>query len=550
MKQRRCNYHPFIDGYIDDNRNGKIKASKEILQAMDYIEFKLDSQYLFIDAAKIETAVQKMEEYFEMKLLDWELFVTALIHCYDSSKDTVIFDEFLLVMGRGNGKNGFISPIIWYLTTHFHGVRGYNVDIIANNEDQAKTSFEDVWEMLELKWSKLKKFFYKTKEKIVMKKTNSYIKYNTSNARTKDGKRSACLVFDEIHEYENYDAIKVFTSGFGKRKHSRTFYITTNGYVRGGVLDDYLEIAKDVLDGTIKDLGMLPLIYKIDSKEEAENPEMWEKANPSLKYFPDLKKEMEKDFIKMKYQPNKAQDFMTKRMNFPAQNNFTVVAPWEKILATNQEIPWEELEGLSCIGAIDYARITDFASVGLLFKYLGKRYWIEHTFVCHKSLEVQSRPIKFPVQEAVDKGLITIIYKDSIGAEDIAIWFLEMAKKYNIKDIVADSYRFSLLESKFNELGLPISQVRSGPITHGKVAPLIESIFSEETLVFGDNMTMRWYVNNTYTQVDAKGNTTYLKIEPQTRKTDGFFALIHALTKDSELSEMQQDIQTFDVILF
>lgn len=48
---------------MDDNRNGQIKASKEILQAMDYIEFKLDSQYLFIDAAKIETVVQKMEVF-------------------------------------------------------------------------------------------------------------------------------------------------------------------------------------------------------------------------------------------------------------------------------------------------------------------------------------------------------------------------------------------------------------------------------------------------------------------------------------------------------
>ena len=27
----------------------------------------------------------------------------------------------------------------------------------------------------------------------------------------------------EIHEYENYDMISVFTSGFGKRKHSRIF---------------------------------------------------------------------------------------------------------------------------------------------------------------------------------------------------------------------------------------------------------------------------------------------------------------------------------------
>ena len=48
-------------------------------------------------------------------------------------------------------------------------------------------------------------------------------------------------------------------------------------------------------------------------------------------------------------------------------------------------------------------------------------------------------------------------------------------------------------------------------------------MFANEDFIFGDNPTMRWYVNNCYQQLDAKGNTTYLKIEPQTRKTDGFF---------------------------
>ena len=42
---------------------------------------------------------------------------------------------------------------------------------------------------------------------------------------------------------------------------------------------------------------------------------------------------------------------------------------------------------------------------------------------------------------------------------------------------------------------------------------------------------MRWAVNNTYIEVDAKGNTTYHKIEPKRRTT--FMALVHALTKDS-----------------
>jgi phage terminase large subunit-like protein len=550
MQKRRRNYHPYIDNYIDGVRSGKIPACKELKQAMDYIEDKLDHPDVIIRADMIEKAVELIERYFEITLLNWQLFILALVHCYYHSTDMVVFDEFLIMMGRGNGKNGFISPIAWYLTTHYHGVKGYNIDIIANSEDQAETSFKDVYNVLERTWKKSKKFFYKTKQQIINLRTNSYIKYNTSNAKTKDGKRTACLIFDEIHEYEDWEMIKVFTSGFGKKKHSRTFYITTNGYVRGGVLDEQLDLAKRVLSGEIKDLGFLPLLYKLDDKEEVNDPANWVKANPSLPYFPLLQKELNRVFTKMKYQPHLAIDFMTKRMNMPAQDNFTVVAPWEKILATNQPIPYDALEGMQCLGAIDYARTTDFASCGLLFKYQGKRYWIEHTFVCHLALEIESRPIKFPVQEMVDRGLITIINRPNISAADIAGWFLEQAKNYHIIDIACDSYRASLLESEFTQKGLPLTEVRSGPITHAKVAPLIEQIFAEETLVFGDNPTMRWYTNNVCQEMDKKGNITYLKIEPKTRKTDGFFALLHALSKDAELEEPQEDVLSLDVYTY
>ena len=166
MKQRKRNYHPYIDGYMDDIRSGRIESSKELKQAMDYIEFKLDDPDVFIDTEKTEKAVELIERVFEFRRVNWELFVIALIHGYYESLDMVVFDEILLVIGRGNGKNGFISPLIWYLTTHYHGVKGYNVDIVANAEDQAKTSFEDVYDMLERTWSKSKRFFYKTKEQI------------------------------------------------------------------------------------------------------------------------------------------------------------------------------------------------------------------------------------------------------------------------------------------------------------------------------------------------------------------------------------------------
>lgn len=531
---KRCKY---IWSYYRSVSDGEIPASKELKLAMEYIESKLKDEDVFIDLEKIEKAIELIEKYFKFKLLDWELFIIALMHCYYRSNDTVVFDEFLIVMGRGNGKNGFISGVSWYLTTHYHGVEGYNVDIIANSEDQAKTSFDDVYNMLEDTWDKSKKFFYKSKQAITNLKTRSYIKYNTSNARTKDGKRSACLIFDEIHEYENYDSIKVFTSGFGKRKHSRTFYITTDGYVRDGVLDEQLELADRVLNGEIKNIGLVPLIYKIDKKEEANDPKCWIKANPSLPSFPELRKEMEKVYEKMKHQAHMAVDFFTKRMNLPAQDNYTIAVPWDKIVAASrEEIPFDKLAGMECIGGIDYAQITDFASVGLLFKLDGVRYYHEHTFVCHKALNIESRKIKFPVMEMAERGLVTIVREDSITPEIIAKWFLEQQSKYTIKNIYGDSYRITLLKSAFNDYGLPLEEVRSGPISHAKVAPLVESLFAEEKIIYGDNPTMRWYINNTCQEIDKKGNITYKKIEPKTRKTDGFFGLIHVLLNDDQLN--------------
>lgn len=533
-------YHKYIDLYMADVRSGKVKAGKRLVKVMDYVERKLNSDDIFIDIEMIDEAKRVIEKYFDMTLLDWQLFILALIHVYTKDKAAVVFDEFLIVMGRGNGKNGFISPIIWYLISHLHGVKGYNVDLIANNEDQAKTSFQDVHQMLENNWGRMKKGFHKTKMQITSKLTKSYIRYNTSNARTKDGKRSACLVFDEIHEYEDYKSIDVFKSGFGKRKHSRVFYITTNGYVRNGVLDKELEKSDDILSGKITELGFLPLIWELDDEKEAEQEELWEKANPSINYFPDLKREAKKQWINAKYQPSTAVEFYTKRMNLPKEDAYTVIAKWDKILATNRPIPYEELEGLEAVGGVDYASINDFASCGLLFKHKGNRYWLEHTFVNQKALKIESREIKFPVEEMVDKGLITIVKDETIRPETISEWFIEQSKKYGIKNIAADLHRATYLKQEFDDVGLPLEIVRSGPITHSKLSPLVDSIFSEETLIWDDNPTMNWYTNNSYKEFDKKGNVSYKKIEPQTRKTDGFHALVHALSLDDQLEEYSE----------
>ena len=62
----------------------------------------------------------------------------------------------------------------------------------------------------------------------------------------------------------------------------------------------------------------------------------------------------------------------------------------------------------------------------------------------------------------------------------------------------------------------------------GIIAPTIEKLFSEHRIDYGDSAIMRWYTQNTGTQVDKYGNTQFIKIEPKLRKNDGFMAYVVA----------------------
>jgi phage terminase large subunit-like protein len=540
---RRCNYHPYIDSYTDGVYSGEIIPSDEIILAMDIVGEKLDDPRVFIDNDKIEKAVELTERYFEIKLFDWELFLFALIHCYYDN-DTVVFDEFIIMMGRGNGKNGFISPVAWYLTTHYHGIKEYNIDIIANSEDQAETSFTDIYNVLESKWAKLKKFFYKSKEYIKNLKTGSVIKYHTSNAKTKDGKRSACLIFDEIHEYLNYSMINVFTSGFGKRKHSRVFKITTNGHVRDGVLDKELRICYDILRGNIKNSKTLPLLYRVNSEEEVLNPKMWHKANPSLKYLPVLQDTMEKEFAKMEYDLEIKSEFYTKRMNWPLSNMEVAVTDYDKnIVPTNKPLP--DMTGWSCTVGIDYAKINDWASVNFHFRKGEQRYDINHSWLCLKSADLKR--LNVPWEEWDRVNYITLVDDVEIHPRLLCEYIAAMAQKYYIKKIAVDNNRYALVAAELRKIGFDANENKNVKLVRPndiyKVQTVVDSCFTRHLFTWGDYPPLRWAVNNTKLLSAGKktaeetGNFYYAKIEPKSRKNDPFMALVHSVVIEEELPE-------------
>lgn len=209
-------YHPYIDEYMRMVENEEIQSCKEQKQLMEFLRWKLDQPGVVIDADAIEKSVEKPAPYFSFSLFAWQRFCNAFFYGVRYDDGRLMFDRYLLLLGRGAGKNGYISYDCFYMLSGHHGIKNYDIDIVATSEDQAKTSFEDVLNILETpKFAKkLKKVFYKSKKLIKHYKTKSKFEFNTSNARTKDGKRSGTVIFDELHEYEDYSNIKSFYIGF------------------------------------------------------------------------------------------------------------------------------------------------------------------------------------------------------------------------------------------------------------------------------------------------------------------------------------------------
>ncbi|MCL42455.1 terminase large subunit, partial [Listeria monocytogenes] len=90
-------------------------------------------------------------------------------------------------------------------------------------------------------------------------------KFQTSNAKTKDGGREGCVIYDETHEYEDRQIIDVFSGGLGKVANPREFFIGTNGFVRAGFYDKLEERSKAILSGENLNDRMFPFICKLDN---------------------------------------------------------------------------------------------------------------------------------------------------------------------------------------------------------------------------------------------------------------------------------------------
>ncbi|HLR43391.1 MAG TPA: terminase large subunit [Pseudogracilibacillus sp.] len=547
-------HNKYVDNYIQKWKSGKIILNKKRIQLINLIEKHIlprDDLYYF-DDEQINNYIEFSETwYFELD--EWETFIAPFIFLFYKEDDEHVFDEFVINMGRGGGKNGFISTLANYFISDLHGIDYYDVSIVANSEKQAKTSFQECFRTIKKKGNEvLEEEFEAYKSSITSYSTQSVFEYKTSNASSQDGGREGAVIYDEYHEMEDSDIVDVFSGGLGKVDYPRQFFIGTKGFVRDGYFDIKYRECEDILNGLEEFKGIFPYICELDDIKEMDDPSNWAKANPALqeplnKRGRRLFNEVMKRYKRLARNPSGYNAFVTKRMNFLVDNVENSVASYEEIKATDR--PFFELTSRP-IGSLDFGSVRDFSACGLLFKKGDEFAFKTFSFAIKNFCDVHygysnsandfGTEKKAPIRKWEEQGLMKVIDEPSLNPMHIVNWFIKMREKYGVEKIIADNYKLDILRPLLEAEGFEVEAIRRPTSIHPLLAPRVEDGFANHRFIFGDNPLMRWYTNNVYVK-DTQAGKQFLKKEETKRKTDGFQAFIHALYRANELEETNVD---------
>lgn len=503
-----------------------------------HIRHCFETEDLRVDTEQLRHYLGLARYFSYERLFPWQECLTALWNCTYTAEGRPRWKTLFCMVGRGAGKDGYIAFDSMCSTSPYNPVSRYNVDICANNEEQAMTPVNDLVSALETpaNQKKLNRFYFHTKELVQGRANRGVIKGRTNNPKGRDGMRSGKVIFNEVHQFENYNNIKVFVTGQGKVAQPRVGIFTSNGEVSDGPLDDYLARARRILFEGEPDHGFLPFVCCLKEREQVHDPENWYMANPSLAFLPELLQETADEYRDWLEHPEQNGDFLTKRMGLRAGFQEISVTDYEKVLKTNKPLP--DLRGWTCTVGLDYAELNDWAAINLHFRRGADRFDINHAWLCLRSKTLPR--VRAPWREWAEAGKITVVDDVSINPDLLAAYIRDAAGKYNVRALAMDHFRWTLVSESMRAIGFDaadknrVKLVRPSDIM--QVEPVIQECFDRELFYWDDMPQLRWAVNNTKRVRSSRkqgvdtGNFIYAKIEAKSRKTDPFMALVASMT--------------------
>lgn len=488
--------------------------------------------YVF-DEKKAQRPVRFIEKYLKQSKGVWngkplklelfqKAFIEALFGFVDKETGLRKYRKAILFVARKNGKSVLASAIGIYMTmADYEG--GAEVYSVATKKEQSKIVWEEAKKMIR-KSPILSKRFRCLIGGIYFDENDSSFRALASDSNSLDGLNAHLVIADEVHAWKDKNLLDVMQDSQSARLQPMLLETSTMGTIRQNVFDIEYDYASQVIDGTIEDEVLLPIIYELDEEKEWLNEECWFKANPALGSIKSLKSIREK-VERAKANPIELVNLLCKDFNV-RQNT---INSWLTFDDLNNEEIYNEWKDCYCIGGVDLSSTTDLTCATLLGVVKGKIRVKQMYFLPTNSLEKKVIEDKIPYDKWCKNGLLRLSGDSKIDYKDVTKWFLEQVNDYDLRPLWVgyDSWNANYWKIDMEENGFDMVEVRQGFKTESAPLKQMKADLIDKKINYNNNPITKWNLSNVVVKVDDNENIMLSK-EKARQRIDGVASLMDA----------------------
>ena len=543
MNKDKTNYIHEYNEWIKKNPNKVNKKIKKIYTLLEErtktqqkVSFfnngeQIEHTYTF-DIEKANRPIEFIERFLKQSKGKWngkplklelfqKAFIEALFGFVDESGKRK-YKKSIFFVARKNGKSVLDSALaIYMLVADKEG--GAEIYSVATKREQAKIVWEEAKRMIK-KSPELSRRIRSLIGGIYFDEKDSYFRALASDSNSLDGLNSHFVIADEVHAWKDKNLLDVMYDSMSAREQPLLLETSTMGTIRQNVFDNEYDYASQVIDGTLEDETLLPIIYELDDEKEWLNEECWYKSNPALgviKSIKDLRDKVER----AKNNPIELVNLLCKDFNV-RQNSINAWLTFEDL--NNEEI-YTEWKDSYVIGGVDLSSTTDLC-VATILGVINKKirvkqmYWIPTNYLEKKVIED-----KIPYDKWLKMGYLRLSGESKIDYHDITKWFLEEVEQNDLRPlwIGYDSWNAQFWCDEMKENGFDMVEVRQGFKTESAPLKQMKADLMDKKINYNNNPILKWNLSNVAVKQDDNENIMLSK-EKARQRIDGVASLMDA----------------------
>jgi phage terminase large subunit-like protein len=394
----------------------------------------------------------------------------------------------LVGLPRKQGKTALAAVIALYgLTMEGQGAEVYSC---AADKDQSKLVFGAAKRMVELD-EELSARLTLYRDTIEDRATGSFYRALSSEAYTKEGLSPTMVVYDELHAAPNRDLFDVMSLAMGARPEPLLLAITTAGQRsdptgQDSVAFSLYQYGRRVATKEQQDASFGFAWWEAPTDADHRDPRSWPKANPALGDLTDAE-----DYASALLRTPEA-EFRTKRMNqwVNSATSWLPTGAWDR-LHEGRTVQDGEQVVLAFDGSFsgDCTAIVACTLDGFL-----------------QPVALWERPLDDPHWQ--------------VPMDDVEAKMYDLCKKYQVREIAADPYRWARTLQKWETDGLPVTIYPQNPARMVPACAAFYEAVVQETLTHSGDAAMSRHLDNCSVKIDRFGPRVVKEHRGSARKID------------------------------